>query len=56
MDMKVFKARDYYFNYMINADGVACSILLIRRDMFGRRILKQKYKVARESYIGELTF
>jgi Putative transposase DNA-binding domain len=53
-NMKVFKAKDYVFNYMIDTDGVSCSILLIRRDLAGRRAPKKKFEVKREQYIDDL--
>jgi len=52
---KAFKARDYVFNHMIDTDGVAFSILLIKRDMEGKRMNRKKYKVGREPYIDGLT-
>jgi hypothetical protein len=52
--MKVFKAKNYTFNYMIDTDGVSCSILLIRRDLAGRRAPKKKFEVKREQYIDDL--
>jgi len=52
---KAFKAHDYVFNHMIDMDGVACSILLIRRDMEGKIIIRKKCKVEREPYIDGLT-
>eukprot|EP00201_Polytomella_parva_P022042 CAMPEP_0175049002 /NCGR_PEP_ID=MMETSP0052_2-20121109/6502_1 /TAXON_ID=51329 ORGANISM="Polytomella parva, Strain SAG 63-3" /NCGR_SAMPLE_ID=MMETSP0052_2 /ASSEMBLY_ACC=CAM_ASM_000194 /LENGTH=63 /DNA_ID=CAMNT_0016313127 /DNA_START=510 /DNA_END=701 /DNA_ORIENTATION=- len=52
---KAFRGRDYVFNYMIDTDGVAYNILLIRRDMEGKRMTKKKCKVERESYIDDLT-
>mmetsp|Transcript_160 Transcript_160/g.175 ORF Transcript_160/g.175 Transcript_160/m.175 type:complete len:114 (-) Transcript_160:36-377(-) len=39
---KAFKVRDYVFNLMIDTDGVACSILLIMRDMEGKRMIRKK--------------
>lgn len=54
-NMKVFKARDYKFNHMVDTDGVSCSILLIRRDLVGKKAPKKKQKVARESYIEDMS-
>jgi len=31
---KMFKIKNYRFNYMISTDGVGCSILLIRKDLY----------------------
>jgi hypothetical protein len=44
----------YRFNYMIETDGVGCSIQLIRQDLFGRINLHQpKNYLVREKYIDE---
>ena len=44
----------YRFNYMIETDGVGCSIQLIRQDLFGRTHLRQpKTLVVPEKYIDE---
>jgi len=51
---KMFKACDYIFNHMIDTNGMACSILLIRTDMEGKRMIRKKCKVEREPYINDL--
>ncbi len=33
-------ARDYRFNNMVYTDGVSCSVLLIRRDLYGKKCSK----------------
>ena len=44
----------YRFNYMIETDGVSCCILLVRKDMFGKRFKPQKSKNKKELYIDDL--
>ena len=45
----------YRFNYMIETDGVGCSIQLIRKDLFGRTHIRQsKHLVQSEKYINEV--
>jgi hypothetical protein len=49
------KARyKYRFNYMIETDGVGCSIQLIRHDLFGRTHLRQPNNPVVEAYIDEV--
>jgi hypothetical protein len=45
----------YRFNYMIETDGVGCSIQLIRQDLFGRtHIRRSKSLAVQEKYIDEV--
>ena len=47
--------KRYKFNYMIETDGVGCSIQLIRRDLFGQTHLRQvNHSIIQEKYIDEL--
>ena len=46
--------RKYRFNYMIETDGVGCSIQLIRTDVFGRTHLHQSNITIQEKYIDEV--
>ena len=47
--------RKYQFNYMIETDGVGCSIRLIRRDLFGRTRIQQPTGHKKfEKYIDEV--
>lgn len=39
-ERKCFKMKDYSFHHMIETDGVSCSILLIKTDKKGKRIIK----------------
>lgn len=43
----------YQFNFMIETDGVACSILWVRRDVVGKRF-KPKLSPSKEEYIDEV--
>jgi hypothetical protein len=43
----------YQFNFMIETDGVACSILWVRKDMVGKRF-KPKLTPSKEVYIDEV--
>ncbi len=55
-DQRAFSAKDYRFNNMVYTDGVACSILLIRRDLYGKKCSKGKPAVvASERYIDDLS-
>lgn len=42
----------YQFNFMIETDGIACSILWVRKDMVGKRF-KPKLSPSKEAYIDE---
>jgi transposase len=45
----------YKFNCMIETDGVGVSILLIRKDLEGKRLKSPKVTLNNEKYINELT-
>ena len=56
-ELKCFHNNDsskYRFNHMIETDGVSCSILLIRNDMYGKRYNTGKVKEKRELYLDDL--
>jgi hypothetical protein len=64
-NMKVFKRRNYRFNFMINTDGMACSIHFIREDQpdktkFAKKVegevsvKRSKAKKVIEQYIDDL--
>jgi len=49
------KNKTYQFNYMIETDGVGCSILLVRKDVAGKRIKpKQANLECKEQYITDV--
>ncbi|CAL8460939.1 g470 [Coccomyxa elongata] len=55
-NMKAFETRDYRFNHMVNTDGVSCSVLLIRRDLYGKKCSRGKPAVvASEEYVDDLS-
>ena len=47
-------SQKYRFNYMIETDGVGCSIQLIRQELFGRIHIRQPKNVVPEAYIDEV--
>lgn len=55
---KYFHTHDkyaYQFSHMIETDGIGCSILLVRKDLKGKRLVNQrKTKERDEEYIDEL--
>ena len=54
--MRAFETRDYRFNHMVNTDGVSCSVLLIRRDLYGKKCSRGKPAVvASEEYVDDLS-
>ena len=48
-----FSSNNYTFNFMIETDGVACSILLVRKDVAGKRF-KPTIKTDKEQYIEDI--
>ena len=38
LDRKVFKSTNYSFYYMMNTDGISCSLTFIRKDLIGKRL------------------
>lgn len=57
-DLKCFHSDDdykYKFHCMIETDGVGVSILLIRKDLEGKRLKSPKVTLNSEKYINELS-
>ena len=54
-ELKCFKKTEYSFHHMISTDGVTVSILLLRKDLVGKRLPRMKIKDSKELYIDELT-
>ena len=52
-ERQCFKKKWYSFHHMIETDGVGCSILLLRKDKVGKRIVASKNSKS-EEYIDEL--
>jgi hypothetical protein len=58
-EKKVFHNCDtsrYRFNYMIETDGVGCSIQVIRQDKAGRKFVRAPKNVTREPYFDEVDY
>jgi hypothetical protein len=53
-ERKCFIKPDYSFHHMISTDGVGVSILLLRKDLVGKKIPRMKLKSTKELYIDEL--
>jgi hypothetical protein len=47
-------SNKYRFNYMIETDGVGCSIQLIRQDQFDRIHIRQPKNSVSETYVDEV--
>lgn len=52
-ERQCFKKNWYSFHHMIETDGVSCSILLLRKDKVGKKVIVNKIP-NREQYIDEL--
>jgi len=50
-----FHKKHYKFHHMIETDGVSCSLLLLRKDLVGKKLPMMKKGVNNETYIDELT-
>lgn len=58
LDKKCFHVEDAYkyrFHYMIETDGVSCSIILLREDLVGKRLRAQPSTPRDEKYIDDLS-
>jgi len=53
-ERKLFMKIDYSFHHMISTDGIGVSVLLLRKDLVGKKIPMMKTKLSRELYIDEL--
>jgi hypothetical protein len=54
-ERKMFHKKYYEFHHMIETDGVSCSLLLLRKDLIGKRLPMMKKGLSCEKYIDELT-
>lgn len=52
-ERKCFLKNWYSFHHMIETDGISCSILLLRKDKVGKRIIVNKIPT-KEKYIDEI--
>ena len=53
-ERKLFTKPDYSFHHMISTDGVGVSVLLLRKELVGKKLPMMKTKMSRELYIDEL--
>jgi len=53
-ERKFFKKKHYSFHHMIETDGVSCSLLLLRKDLVGKKLPMMKKGLSTETYIDEL--
>jgi len=54
-ERKFFKKKYYEFHHMIETDGVSCSLLLLRKDLIGKKLpMMSKKCLSSETYIDEL--
>ena len=53
-ERKFFKKKYYEFHHMIETDGVSCSLLLLRKDLIGKKLPMMKKGLSTETYIDEL--
>jgi len=51
---KFFNKKYYEFHYMIETDGVSCSLLLLRKDLVGKKLPMMKKGLSTKTYIDEL--
>jgi hypothetical protein len=51
----MFHKKYYEFNHMIETDGISCTLLLLRKDLIGKRLSIMKNGLSCETYIDELT-
>mmetsp|Transcript_1262 Transcript_1262/g.1863 ORF Transcript_1262/g.1863 Transcript_1262/m.1863 type:complete len:454 (+) Transcript_1262:513-1874(+) len=49
-----YKKKDYVFRNIIRTDGVACSMLMVRKDLMNKRLPKEPKISTPEEYIDEL--
>ena len=54
IERKFFKKKYYDFHHMIETDGVSCSLLLLRKDLVGKKLPMIKKGLSTETYIDEL--
>ena len=53
-ERKFFHKQHYEFNHMIETDGISCSLLLLRKDLIGKRLPMMKKGLSNETYIDEV--
>ncbi len=53
-ERKMFHKKYYEFHHMIETDGISCTLLLLRKDLIGKRLPMMKKGLSCETYIDEL--
>jgi len=53
-ERKCFHKKHYVFHHMIETDGISCSLLLLRKDLIGKRLPTMKKGINNEEYIDEV--
>ena len=53
-ERKFFHKQHYEFHHMIETDGISCSLLLLRKDLIGKRLPMMKKGLSNETYIDEV--
>jgi len=53
-ERKCFHKKHYEFHHMIETDGISCSLLLLRKDLIGKKLPMMKKGINNEEYIDEL--
>ena len=55
IERNMFHKKYYDFHHMIETDGISCTLLLLRKDLIGKRLPMMKKGLSTEKYIDELT-
>ena len=53
-ELKSFHKKYYEFHHMIETDGISCTLLLLRKDLIGKRLPMMKKGANQETYIDEI--
>jgi hypothetical protein len=53
-ERKSFHKKYYKFHHMIETDGISCTLLLLRKDLIGKRLHMMKKGMNQETYIDEI--
>ena len=53
-ERKMFHKKYYDFHHMIETDGISCSLLLLRKDLIGKKLPMMKKGINNEEYIDEV--
>ena len=53
-ERKMFHKKYYEFHHMIETDGISCTLLLLRKNLIGKKLPMMKKGLSCETYIDEL--